>query len=166
MARSAKKGPARDPNQKIIATNRRARHDFEILDTWECGLVLRGSEVKALREASVQIAEAYARVQNHEAWLHSLYITPYSHASDAFAHDPDRPRKLLLHRREIDEIADRLDREPLTLVPLALYFRDGRAKIEMGLARRKHKADKRADIAKRDADREARRALSDSLKGR
>lgn len=166
MARAGSKTSGGGDARKVIATNRRARHDFEILDTWECGLVLHGSEVKSLRESTVQIAEAYGRVRNREAWLHSLHIAPYSHASDAFAHDPDRPRKLLLHRRQIDEIGDRLDREPLTLVPLSLYFSGGRAKVEMGLARRKHRADKRADIAKRDADREARRAMSDSLKGR
>lgn len=166
MARSGSTRSSADSGRKVIATNRRARHDFEILDTWECGLVLHGSEVKSLRESTVQIGEAYGRVRGGEAWLHSLHISPYSHASDAFAHDPDRPRKLLLHRRQIDEIGDRLDRENLTLVPLALYFSGGRAKIEMGLARRKHRSDKRADIAKRDADREARRAMSDSLKGR
>jgi len=149
-------------DRKVVASNRRARHEFEIVDTFECGLVLKGSEVKSLRESKVQLAESYARVSGGEVWLHSLHVSPYSHASTAFGHDPDRLKKLLLRRSEIDRLAARVDQENLTLVPLSLYFSGGRAKVELGLARRKTGADKRADIAKRDADREAAREMSDS----
>jgi len=148
--------------RKVVASNRRARHEFEVLDTFECGLVLRGSEVKSLRESKVQLAESYGRVSDGEVWLHSLHVSPYSHSSESFGHDPDRVKKLLLHRSEIDRIAARIDQENLTLVPLSLYFRDGRAKVELAVARRKSRSDKRADIAKRDADLEARREMRDS----
>ena len=144
----------------IVATNRRARRDFEILDTFECGLVLRGSEVKSLRESKVQLGEAYARVREDEVWLHSLHVSPYSHSSEVFGHKADRDKKLLLHRSEIDRIRARVDQERLTLIPLSLYFKDGRAKLELALARRKTKGDKRHDIAQRDADLEARRAMA------
>ena len=151
-----------DPNAKqIVTTNRVARRDFEILDTYEAGIVLVGSEVKALRESGrTQMAEAFGRVTGGEIWLLNLHISPYSHSSAAFAHQPDRPRKLLLHRTEIDKIRARIDQQALTLVPLSLYFVRGRAKVEIGLARRKHKADRRQDIARREADLEARRAMS------
>lgn len=149
-------------DRKVVATNRRARHEFEIVDTFECGLVLKGSEVKSLRESKVQLAESYARVSGGEVWLHSLHVAPYSHASATFGHDPDRVKKLLLHRSEITRIAARTDQDNLTLVPLSLYFTDGRAKVELGLARRKTGADKRSDIAKRDADREAAREIAAS----
>ncbi len=144
----------------VVATNRRARRDFDILDTFECGLVLRGSEVKSLRESKVQLGEAYARVRDGEVWLHSLHVAPFSHSSAAFGHQPDRDKKLLLHRSEIDRIRARVDQERLTLVPLSLYFKDGRAKLELALARRRSKGDKRQDIARRDADLEARRAIA------
>ncbi|MDH3753079.1 MAG: SsrA-binding protein SmpB [Acidimicrobiia bacterium] len=150
----------------VVATNRRARHDFDIIDTFEAGLVLHGSEVKSLRESKVQLAEAYARVRGGEAWLHSLHIAPYSHAGVSTSHIPDRPKKLLLHRSEITKLGARLDQEPLTVVALALYFKNGRAKVELALARRKHKGDKRRDIATRDADREAARAMSRGRAGR
>jgi SsrA-binding protein len=149
-----------DDDRKVVATNRRARHEFEIVSTIECGLVLEGSEVKSLRESKVQLAESYARVSGGEVWLHSLHVSPYSHASAAFGHDPDRTKKLLLHRAEIGRLAARVDQDNLTLVPLSLYFKDGRAKVELAVARRKSGADKRADIAKRDADLEARREMS------
>ena len=144
----------------IVATNRRARRDFEILDTFECGLVLEGSEVKSLRESKVQLAEAYGRIRDHEAWLYSLYIAPYSHASEHSGHDPDRDRKLLLHRSQIDRIEARIDQQRLALVPLSLYFKGGRAKLELAVARRKTKGDKRRTIAERDSELEARRAMA------
>jgi len=151
------------PNDKtIVASNRRARHDFDIIDTYEAGLVLKGSEVKSLRESKVQIAEAYGRIRNGEVWLLSLHIGPYSHAAAFTGHDPDRPKKLLMHRNEIERLGARLDQEPLTLVPLRLYFTGGRAKVEIALARRRHKGDKRRAIAERDATREAQRAMSDA----
>ena len=151
---------------KAVATNRRARRDYDLDDSFECGIVLRGSEVKSLRESNVQLAEAYARPERGEIWLLGLHIAPYSHAGGVEAPDPDRPRKLLLHRREIDRIAARVDREGLTLVPLFLYFRDGRAKLEVALGRGRRQYDKRQEIARRDAEREARRAMAPRRAGR
>ena len=148
------------PGVKVIATNRQARRDYEILDTLEAGMVLTGNEVKSLREAKVTLADSYARIIDGEAWLISLYIAPYSHADSQVEIDPSRDRKLLLHRSEIGRIGDRLAQERLTLVPLALYFKDGRAKLEVGVARGKAKEDKRQDIARRDAEREADRAMA------
>lgn len=150
---------------KVIATNRQARRDYEILETWEAGMVLRGSEVKSLREAKVQISDAYARIIDNEAWVVGLHIAPYSHAAVQSAIDPDRDRKLLLGRHEIDVIRARLDQERLTLVPLALYFKEGRAKLEVGLGRGRREIDKRQVISQREADREARRAMVRGAKG-
>jgi len=159
MAKSQKKRdiPA---GAVAVATNRAARRDYEILDTLECGIVLRGSEVKSLRESKVQLAESFAIIYRNELWLVGLHISAYSHSAAVFGHDLDRRRKLLAHRSEIDRLSARLDRENLTLVPLALYFLDGRCKVEIALARGKSRADRRQDIAQRDADREAQRAMS------
>ena len=143
-----------------MAANRRARRDYEILDTLEVGMVLTGSEVKSLREGKVQLAEAWAGIDAGELWLHGLHIAPYSRAGAAFAPDPDRARKLLAHRSEIAGLKSRIDRERLTLVPLALYFADGRAKLALALARGRTQADRRQEIARRDADLEARRAMA------
>jgi SsrA-binding protein len=162
MSPSSKSVP---PGVKVIASNRQARRDYEILQTWEAGMVLRGSEVKSLREAKVQISDAYARIIDNEAWVVGLHIAPYSHAGVQGALDPDRDRKLLLGRHEIDLIRARLDQERLTLVPLALYFKDGRAKLEVGLGRGRREIDKRQVIAQREADREARRAMVRGAKG-
>ena len=159
MAKSQKKRdiPA---GATAVATNRPARRDYDILDPIVCGIVLRGSEVKSLRESKVNLAEAYAIVYQGELWLVGLHISAYSHSAAAFAHEPDRRRKLLAHRAEIDRLSSRLDREPLALIPLALYFVNGRAKLELALARGKSRTDRRHDIAKRDADREAQRAMA------
>lgn len=159
MAKKKGAGAKQDPNNRVIASNRRARRDFQISDTYECGLVLRGSEVKSLREASVQIAESYARVQNGELWLYNLHIAPYSHSGAAMGHDPNRRKKLLANRPEINRIEVQTERDGLTLVPLSLYFKAGKAKLELGIARRMNKADRRQDIAKRDAARDAERDL-------
>ncbi len=159
MAKSQKKRDV-PAGATTIATNRQARRDYDVLETLECGIVLRGSEVKSLRERKVQIAEAYAVVYRGELWLSGLHISPYSHSGSAFAHDTDRRRKLLAHRTEIDRLGARLDRERLALIPLALYFRNGRAKIDLALARGKSRVDRRQDIARRDADREAQRAMA------
>jgi SsrA-binding protein len=157
---------ARPDGVKIVATNRQARRNFEILDTFEAGLVLKGSEVKSLREAKVTISDAYARVIDHEAWVVGLHISPYSHAGGAFADlDPDRDRKLLLKRLEIDRIKARVDQDRLTLVPLALYFKNGRAKMELGLGKGRTGVDKRHHIATRDAEREARREVARARRG-
>ena len=144
----------------VVATNRRARRDYDVLETLEVGLVLEGGEVKSLRQGSVQIAESWARVDRGELWLHNLHISPYSHAAAAFRSEPDRVRKLLAHRREIARLAARLDQERLALVPLALYFRDGRAKLALALARGRTRSDRRREIAGRDADAEAARAMA------
>lgn len=151
----------------IVATNRRARRDYEILDTFECGIVLQGSEVKSLREAQVQLGEAFARIDDGEAWLLGLHIAPYTRTGSAsFGHTPDRHRKLLLHRSEIDRIDARMKKERLALIALSLYFLDGRAKVELGVARGKRGVDRRQAIARRDADREAERAMRRANKPR
>jgi SsrA-binding protein len=148
-----------------IASNRRARHDYTVLDTVEAGLVLQGSEVKSLRLGQVQLADAYARVSGDELWLEGVHIAPYLFANGVGAHDPDRRRKLLLHRDEIDKLQARVAQERLTLVPLRLYFRDGRAKVELAVARGRQKGDKRQAIAERDSKREMERALGRQRKG-
>ena len=159
----AKSKPGSDREQgrtKVVATNRRARRDYEILDEFEAGLVLAGSEVKSLREANVTLAESYARMADGELWLQSLHIAPYSHTGGAAGHDPDRPKKLLLHRGELNRIKVRLEQDRLTVVPLSLYFKQGRAKLLIGIARGRRKADKRQAIAEEDARREARQEMS------
>jgi SsrA-binding protein len=145
---------------KVAASNRRARHDYDILETFECGIVLTGSEVKSIRDGKIQLKDSYARVQDGELWLHGVHVSPYAYAQGANAHDPDRARKLLLHRTEIDELTGRTQQDSLTLIPLAVYFKDGKAKVELGLAKGRHHYDKRQAIAKRDADREAERAMA------
>jgi SsrA-binding protein len=139
--------------EKLIATNRKARHDYEVLETYEAGLALRGTEVKSLRQGQVTFKDAYASIANGEAWLVGCHITPYSHGSDA-NHDPERSRKLLLHRREINRLMGKVAERGLTIVPLRLYFKEGRAKLEIGLARGKKLHDKRQTIRERDARRE------------
>ncbi|MCX7620734.1 MAG: SsrA-binding protein SmpB [Acidimicrobiales bacterium] len=154
---------SRQAGKKLIASNRRARHDYEVLETLECGMVLKGSEVKSLRTAKVQIADAFARIDDDEIWLHDLHIAPYAQTA-TFGHDPERPRKLLAHRDEIDHLRARVEQERLTLIPLSLYFKDGRAKVELALARGRKRYDKRHAIATRDAEREVQRELGRSLK--
>src|SRR5881396_3668397 len=116
-------------SDRTVATNRRARHDYEVLETVEAGLVLRGTEVKSLRAGQVTFKDAYATVRNDEGWLLGCHISPYSHGTDA-NHDPERDRKLLLHRRELTRLSGKISERGLTLVPLRLYFRAGRAKVE------------------------------------
>jgi SsrA-binding protein len=150
------------PDRKIVVENRRARHNYAIEETYEAGLALQGAEVKALREGRGQIAEAYAAVRDGEVFLHGMHISPYSGASTHRVLDPVRTRKLLLHRKEIDEIASATQQKGKTLVPLRVYFtRRGIAKVEIGVAAGRRKVDKRRAIAekeaKRDIDRSARR---------
>ena len=142
---------------KTVARNRRARHEYDILETFECGIALQGSEVKSLRAGRVTLADAYARIEGGEAWLLGVHIPPYEHAAGFGAHDPERKRKLLLHRSEIDELVGRTQQQSLTLVPLSVYFRDGRAKVELALAKGRRLYDKRHAIAARDAEREGAR---------
>ena len=146
---------------KVIATNRKAFHDYTILETFEAGLVLRGTEVKSLRESQVNFKDCYAAVDKGEAWLIGCYITPYHHGSDA-NHDPERPRKLLLHRREIGRLLGKVAERGLTLIPLRLYFKEGRAKLELGLARGKKLYDKRQAIRERDE----RRSMAQEVRDR
>jgi SsrA-binding protein len=148
-----------------IAVNRRARHDYQILDTFEAGIALQGSEVKSLRLGQVQLADAFARVSDGELWLEGVHIAPYQFATGLGAHDPDRRRKLLMHREEIDRLQARVAQERLTLIPLRLYFRDGRVKVELALAKGRQKADKRQALAERDSKREIERALGRQRKG-
>ena len=144
---------------KLIAQNRKARHDYTVLETFECGIALKGSEVKSLREGRVQLRDAFARVDDGEVWLHGVHVAPYTYSSGFGAVDPDRARKLLMHRKEIDELAGHTQQDSLTLIPLSMYFKDGRAKVELALARGRHTYDKRHAIAARDAAREADRDL-------
>ena len=158
MARPSK--PAVD-NDKVVASNRQARRNYEILDTVEAGIVLRGSEVKSMRESKVQIAEAFGRIDDHgEVWLHGMHVAHYSHSGVADTHPNERQRKLLLNRHEIERLRPRVEQEHLSLVPLSVYFKGGRVKVELGLGRGRKSYDKRQVIAKRDADREAARAMS------
>ena len=155
---------AKAPNA-TLASNRKARHDYAILDVVEAGIVLHGSEVKSLRAGQVQIADAYARVIDGEVWLDGVHISPYQYAVGVGSHDPDRPRKLLLHRDEIKRLADRVARERLSLVPLAFRLVDGRVKVDLALARGRRREDKRQVIAERDVKREIQRALGRQRKG-
>jgi SsrA-binding protein len=147
------KSRASETDDKVIASNRKARHNYDILESQEVGLVLRGTEVKSLRASQINFKDSYADIRNGEAWLLGCHITPYSHGTDA-NHDPERPRKLLLHRREINRLVGKVAERGLTLVPLRLYFKHGRAKLELGLARGKKLHDKRETIRERDARRE------------
>lgn len=141
-----------------IARNARARHDYEILETWEAGVMLLGTEVKSLREGRAQITDAYAIIKDGEVWLLNAHIAPYSHGN-VWNHDPTRSRKLLLHAQEIRRLIGQVERKGLTLVALELYFTQGRAKVRIGLARGKKLHDKRADERERDDRREMARAL-------
>lgn len=157
---------ARIPGTKPIATNRSARRDFDVLETVEAGVVLKGSEVKSLRASHVQFADANVWIDGGEAWMLGVRIQPWDTATGVFGHDPDRRRKLLLHAHEIDRLRARAAQERLALVPLSLYFKDGKVKVQVALARGRRKADKRDVLAKRDADLEARRAMARSLSGK
>ena len=151
---------------KAVATNRSARHDYSVLDTVEAGIMLRGSEVKSLREAQVQIKEAHVRFENGEAWLVGMHIAPYLANATHDVLEPDRKRKLLLHRGELDKLRMRVDIERLSLIPLSIYFKDGRAKVELALARGRRQYDKRHAIAARDAGRDAAREARSAAKSR
>jgi SsrA-binding protein len=160
------KGPTRrapaanhNDDRRIVAQNRRARHDYDILDTVEAGIVLVGSEVKSLREGKAQVRDAYARVEGDEVWVFAVHIPPWLYGTGFGAHDPERRRKLLLHHRQIIELGNRVAQEGLSLVPLSIYFREGRAKVELALARGRHTYDKRHAIAARDAQRDQQREV-------
>lgn len=160
------KAPAKEPpREQTVAGNRRAFHDYFVDETIEAGLVLTGTEVKSVRAGHVNLREAFARVQNREVWLYQAHISPYSHGN-RFNHDPDRPRKLLLHRNEIQRLNQTVQKKGMTLVPLRIYFKHNHAKVELGLARGKKQYDKRDTIAERDAKREIERAMRARSSGR
>ena len=150
----------------VVATNRKARHNYDILETFEAGIVLHGSEVKSLRDAQVQMGEAYAVVDDGDVWIHNVHIAQYFNVDVATRPMVDRKRKLLLHRKEIDEIARKVNVERLTLIPLSIYFKDGRAKVELAVARGRRRYDKRHAIAKRDAERESARVARSAERDR
>ncbi len=144
--------------EKVIAENRRARYDYQLLERFEAGIALTGTEVKSLRDGRATLAQAYAEVREGEAWLVGAEIATYDQGNRA-NHDPTRPRKLLLHRREIDSLYGKVREKGLTVVPTRLYFKDGRVKVELALARGKERLDKRRDLQERDARRQMERAL-------
>ena len=159
----AKRAAAREERggDRTVATNRRARREYEFLETLEAGIVLQGSEVKSLREGKAQLSEAYARVDDGELWLFQMHIPPWQFATGFGAHDPDRRRKLLLHRDQIDELVGKTQQQSLTLIPASLYFKNGRAKVQLALAKGRRLYDKRNFIMSRDAEREVARATKE-----
>jgi SsrA-binding protein len=150
----------RETGTKVVASNRKARRNYEILDTIEAGLVLRGSEVKSLRDGKIQIAEAFARIDGGEVWLHQLTIAVYEYAQTHSGHEETRKRKLLLHSHEIERLRAKVEPEHLSLIPLSVYFKDGRAKVELAVARGRKTHDKRQVIAERDANMDVRREMA------
>jgi SsrA-binding protein len=162
MAKARKKGGKRPVEQGDVATNRRARHKFQLLDRFEAGVALQGSEVKSLREGKAQINEAYATIDRGELWLRGAHIPPYLPASSQ-NHDPDRPRKLLMHRREIERLVGKTAERGLTLVPTRIYFKGPRAKVELALAKGKEGRDRRREIRDRDLRREVERDYKQRL---
>jgi SsrA-binding protein len=164
-ARGAGKG-ADAQRSRPVAVNRRARYDYDILDTLECGIALQGSEVKSLRGGRISLQDSYARIVDGELWLYQVHIPPYTQATGFGAHDPDRRRKLLVHRRQIEEWLARTRQQSLTLVPLRIYFKDGRAKVELALVRGRRRYDKRHAIAEREAGREAAREARAAMRTR
>jgi SsrA-binding protein len=145
-------------SDSTIAQNRRARHDYDILERFEAGIVLSGTEIKSVREHNVQLVGAYARVRDGEMWIQDMHIAPYSHAGYAH-HEPRRDRKLLLHRREIRRVRELLEEKGLTLIPLSLYLKRGKVKVELGVARGRKQYDRREVIKERDQAREMARAV-------
>src|SRR5919106_5152671 len=154
----------KEQGRKLVASNRRARHDYHLEDTYEAGLVLVGTEVKSLRAGRASLVDGFVDIENGEAWLHGVHIPEYTQGTWT-NHAARRKRKLLLNRAEIDKIERRVNERGLTIVPLSLYFKDGRAKIEIALAKGKKSYDKRHALAERQANREAQQAMGRRLKG-
>lgn len=154
----------REKGRKVISSNRKARHDYTILETMECGVALTGTEVKSLRAGRASLVDGFAQISGREVFLHGVHIPEYAQGTWT-NHEPRRVRKLLLRRSEIDKLAGKVRESGLTLVPLAMYFSDGWAKVELGLACGKRAYDKRQDLAKRDADREIARVTGRRFKG-
>ncbi|MDP3894944.1 SsrA-binding protein SmpB [Nocardioides sp.] len=155
---------AREQGQKLVAQNRKARHDYHIEDTYEAGLALMGTEVKSLRQGRASLVDGFGEIDDHEVWLHGVHIPEYTQGTWT-NHSARRKRKLLLNRSEIDRIERRINEKGFTLVPLSIYFKDGRAKVEIALAKGKKHYDKRHTLAARQADREKEQALGRHLKG-
>ena len=164
MAKKSAADVKKHRNNQIVATNRKARHNYSILETFEAGVALMGTEVKSLREGQASLADSFATVDDGEVWLRNLHIPEYHHGSWT-NHAPRRNRKLLMHRSQIDNLIGKIKDGNLSLVPLSLYFTEGKVKVELALARGKQAHDKRQDIAKRDADREVIRELGRRSKG-
>lgn len=165
MASTVTRSSNRPEGRATVAQNRKARHDYAILETLEAGIALQGTEVKSLRAGRASLVDGFAMIDNGEVWLHNIHIPEYVQGSWT-NHTPRRTRKLLLHRSEIERLIGKTKESGLTLVPLSIYFTRGKAKVEIGLARGKKSYDKRQDLARRDADREVTRALGSRLKGR
>ena len=150
--------------ERAVATNRRARHDYHILESYEAGIVLTGTEVKSVRQGRVNLQDAFARVERGEVFLYNMHISPYAYGN-RWNHEPTRTRKLLLHKAEIRKLIGRVQQQGFTLVPLRVYFNErGRAKVELALAQGKKKWDKRRDIAKREVQREVERAMKERMR--
>ena len=162
MSKKPAKGQGRQ--RQVVATNRKARHDYSIIDVFEAGIALTGTEVKSLREGKASLVDAFATIDDGEVWLRNLHIAEYHHGTWT-NHAPRRNRKLLLHRKQIDNLIGKIRDGNLTLVPLSLYFSDGKVKVELALARGKQAHDKRQDMARRDAQREVTRELGRRAKG-
>ncbi len=169
----AKKGTMKGANnaglrdqRKLLASNKKVRHDYDVLDTYEAGIVLVGAEVKSLRDAKVQLKDSYARVERGEMLLLGMHISPYAFAVGVGSFHPERPRKLLLHRREIIELETKMNIDHLSVLPLSIYFKDGLVKVELALAKGRKRHDKRDAIGDRDAKRELDRTLAQARKGR
>jgi SsrA-binding protein len=152
--------PATDSGSRVIADNRKAFYDYHVLDTWEAGVVLLGTEVKAIREGRVNLRDSYAKLQDGEVWLMNVHVSPYSHTGSAF-HEERRQRKLLMHTHEIQKLTGRVVERGLTLVPLQMYFKKGRVKVALALVKGKQAHDKRETLRRREIDRETRAAVKE-----
>ncbi|HVX29202.1 MAG TPA: SsrA-binding protein SmpB [Nitrolancea sp.] len=151
--------PAKTGGEKVVTTNRKAYHDYFVEEEIEAGVVLHGSEIKSIRQGRVNLRDAYARIENGELWLVGAHISPYEHSGTYFNHEPDRPRKLLIHHRELDYLRNKVEASGYTLVPVRMVLRNGRAKVDIALAKGKKLYDKRAALAERDAKRTIEREL-------
>lgn len=149
-----------DEGRKVVAVNRKARHDYIIEESYEAGIVLTGTEIKSIRAGKINLQDSFARVDGEEVWVQNVHISPYE-AGNRYNVEPRRPRKLLLHRREISRLLGKVQQKGLTLIPLSVYLKGGRAKVEVGLARGKRDYDRREDIAKRTAERDVQREMSE-----
>lgn len=155
-----KPGEEKKPERRVVAQNRKARHEYHILETWEAGIALQGTEVKSLRDGRANLTDAFARVDGGEVWLYNVHISPYEQGN-RFNHDPLRPRKLLLHRNQIRKMIGQVETTGLTLIPLDIHFTGGLAKVNLALVRGKKLHDKREDVRRRDAEREMQRAFKE-----